>query len=253
MNSAISGDWVEHGEAKVRGLVDPQPYEMRFLREDELEATYQLHRLVVSGVQHPHMFRPDTMSFMAQHIERRGRTVGTFCNGRLAGYAAISFPDDDPDNLGRDLPLPKAEIAHVANYDGSAVHPDFRGNRLQIRMTDIRHRYALAHDRYHILGTVSPFNPVSLSNFLGFGCRVKNFKIKYTGMQRFIIHRDLRDSVAPILNPATVVDVPLGQMERHRALLGRGFQGFRVVPGANEPHLRYARPEASGALSASAG
>jgi len=241
-------DLIEHGHAKVRGLADPQAYEMRFLRNGELEEAYRLHRLVVRGVEHPHMFRADSKSFMAQHIERRGRTVGTFCNGRMAGYAAISFPDGDPDNLGRDLPLPAAEIAHVADYDGSAVHPDFRGNRLQILMTDLRHRYALAHDRYHILGTVSPLNPVSLSNFLGFGCRVKNFKIKYADMQRFIIHRDLRETEPPPLNLATVVDVPLRRIEHHKELLQQGFQGFRVVPGAGEAHLRYARPQASGAI-----
>lgn len=240
--------WIERGHAKVRGISDPQSYEMRFLRNDELEEAYRLHRLVVSAVEHPHMFRADSKSFMAEHIERRGRTVGTFCNGRLAGYAAISFPDSDPDNLGRDLPLPQAEIAHVADYEGSAVHPDFRGNRLQILMTDLRHRYALAHDRYHILGTVSPLNSVSLSNFLGFGCRVKNFKIKYTDMQRFIIHRDLRETEPLPLNLERVVDVPLSRIEHHKELLQQGFQGFRVVPGAVEAHLRYARPQASGAL-----
>lgn len=250
MRAETTRDWVEHGQAKVRGLTDLQPYEMRFLREEELDEAFRLHQFVVSGMKHPHMFRADSKTFMAQHIESRGRTVGTFCDGRLAGYAAISFPDGDPDNLGRDLPLPEAEIAHVADYDGSAVHPDFRGNRLQLRMTDMRHRYALAHDRYHILGTVSPLNTVSLSNFLGFGCRVKNFMIKYNDMQRFIIHRDLRDAVAPPLDSATFVDVPLSDIKRHRALLRQGFQGFRVVPGADEAHLRYARLQASGALSA---
>ena len=250
MSAEKSDVWIEHGYAAVRGLRDPQPCEMRFLCEDELDEVYKLHRLVIGGMKHPHMFRADSKSFMAQHLEHRGRTVGTFCDGRLAGYAAFSFPDSDPDNLGRDLPLPEAEIAHVADYEGSAVHPDFRGNRLQIKMTDLRHRYALAHDRYHILGTVSPLNPVSLSNFLSFGCRVKNFKIKYGGMQRFVIHRDLRDAVAPIFNPTTLVDVPLSRIERHIALLRQGLQGFRVVPGADEAHLRYGRPEASGALSA---
>lgn len=241
----MAENWVEFGQATVRGLVEPEPYEMRFVREDELDEVYQLHRLVVDGLKHPHIFRPDSREFMAQHIERRGRTVGTFCGGRLAAYAAISFPDGDPDNLGRDLPLPDAELTHLADYDGSAVHPDFRGNRLQQRMTHIRHRYALAHDRYHILGTVSPLNPVSLSNFIGLGCRVKNLKTKYDGMQRFIIHLDLRDPTGAKLDQNTVVDVPLSQIDRHEVLLKQGFQGFRVVPGVVEAHLRYARPEAA--------
>jgi len=241
----MTKNWVEFGQASVRGHSEPEPYEMRFVRETELDQIYRLHRFVVDGLQHPHIFRADSRDFMAQHIERRGRTVGTFCCGRLAAYAAISFPDGDPDNLGRDLPLPEAELTHLADYDGSAVHPDFRGNRFQQRMTHIRHRYALAHDRYHILGTVSPLNPVSLSNFIGLGCRVKNLKTKYDGMQRFIIHLDLRDPAGPDLDMNTVVDVPLSQIDRHETLLKQGFQGFRVVPGVEEAHLRYARLEAA--------
>jgi hypothetical protein len=253
MREGFDENWVEYGQAVVQGRTQPQPYEMRFLREDELDEAYRLHQIVVSGVAHPHMFRADSRDFMAQQIARRGRTVGTFCDGRLAGYAAISFPDGDPDNLGRDLPLPDAELDHLADYDGSAVHPDFRGNRLQKRMTFIRHKYALAHDRYHILGTVSPLNPVSLSNFLGLGCRVKNLKTKYAGMLRFIIHLDLREGGQPALDGASAVDVPLSETARHHALLGEGFHGFRVVPGAAEAHLRYARPQVvAGQLSASA-
>ncbi len=146
---------------------------------------------------------------------------------------------------------PDVAADHVGSgFGGSAVHPDFRGNWLQLRMTDMRHRYALAHDRYQILGTVSPLNPVSLSNFLGFGCRVKKFVIKYNDMQRFIIHRDLRDEIAPEFDPATLADIPLGDIERHKALLRQGFHGYRVVPGVDEAHLRYGRPQASGALSA---
>lgn len=250
MRAEATHNWIERGQAKVRGLSDTQPYEMRFLEESELDEAYELHQFVVSGMKHPHMFRADSKTFMAQHIECRGRTVGTFCDGRLAGYAAISFPDGDPDNLGRDLPLPEAEIAHVADYEGSAVHPDFRGNRLQLKMTDMRHRYALAHDRYHILGTVSPLNPVSLSNFLGFGCRVKNFMIKYDDMQRFIIHRDLRDEVSTEFDPTSLVDVPLSDRQRHKFLLRQGLHGYRVVPGVDEAHLRYGRPTVSRALSA---
>lgn len=248
-------DYVDHGLAHVRGLAEPQPYEMRFLCEDEVEQIYELHRLVVSKVEHPHMFRPDDRAFIAQQIERRGRTVGTFCLGRLVAYAAISFPDGDPDNLGRDLPLPEPEWGCVANYDGSAVHPDFRGNRLQNKMTAIRHRWALAHGRHHILGTVSPLNPVSLANFVGLGCRVKNLKTKYGTMQRFIIHLDLRDPDAPILDPHTALDLPLDRIEAHKALLRQGFQGFRVIAGADEALLRYAQPDVAAAarpLTASA-
>ena len=232
-------EWIEHGVARVAGHTVLRAYVMRFVRPNELDALYKLHQLVVSRVHHPHAFRPDSRSFMEQQIERRGRTVAVFCYGEIVAYAAISFPDDDPSNLGRDLPLGEAELSHVADYDGSAVHPDYRGNQLQQLMTHMRHRYALLRDRYHILGTVSPFNPVSLHNFLGLGCRVRNIKQKYGGMVRLIIHRDLREAAPPPLDPRTVIDVPLSNLDRHRRLLLRGLEGSCVVWEGKEAALRY--------------
>ncbi|MFO1113117.1 MAG: hypothetical protein U1E35_04355 [Rhodospirillales bacterium] len=237
----LSEEWIEHGIARVAGHTELRAYVMRFVRPEELDELHQLHQLVASRVHHPHAFRLDSRSFMEQQIERRGRTVAVFCQGKIVAYAAISFPDDDPDNLGRDLPLPEAELAHVADYDGSAVHSDFRGNRLQQLMTHMRHRYALLHDRYHILGTVSPFNPVSLQNFLDLGCRVRNIKQKYGGMARLIIHRDLREALPSPLEPHSIVDVPLAEVEQHRSVLLQGLEGERVVWQGKEAALRYGR------------
>ena len=237
-------EWIEHGIARVAGHAELRPYVMRFVRPNELDDLYQLHQLVVLRVHHPHAFRPDSRSFMEMQIERRGRTVAVFCDDEIVAYAALSFPNNDPDNLGHDLPLPETELGHVADYDGSAVHPDYRGNQLQQLMTHMRHRYALLHGRYHILGTVSPFNPVSLQNFLDLGCRVRNIKQKYGGMVRLIIHRDLREVSPPPLDPQTMIDVPLGKVDRHRSLLLQGLEGSRVVWEGKEAALRYglARP-----------
>jgi len=238
-------EWIEQGWARVRGHAEARSYVMRFVQEAELDDLYALHVYVTSQVHHPHAFRPDERNFMEQQIERRGRTVGVFGAGGIVAYAAISFPDGDRDNLGRDLPLPSSELSRVADYDGSAVHPDWRGNRLQQRMTDVRHRWALRHGRYHILGTVSPFNPVSMQNFLALGCRVRNLKRKYGGMLRFIIHRDLRDAEPASLDPRSLVDVPLADMDRHDAMLRRGYEGFEVAFSSNSAALRYGLRAAS--------
>jgi ribosomal protein S18 acetylase RimI-like enzyme len=213
------------------------PYVMRALDADELDAAFALHREVLQGLPAPHLFRADSRDFMARHIDERGRTIGTFADGRLVGYAVISFPDDEPDNLGRDVPLPAEEMPHVADYDGSAVHPDFRGNGLQLRMSELRHRIALARGRHHILGTVSPDNPASLGNFLRFGFQVRNLRNKYGGALRLIIHRDLRRPQLEV--PGTVAEVPLTDTEVIGALLRQGHIGTRVVAG-DPPRLAMA-------------
>ena len=237
-----SDNRLDHGMVRVRGGTELRPYEMRFVRPSELDALFSLHQAIVARLDHPHVFRPDSKAFMAKHIDERGRTVGTFVDRQMVAYAAISFPDDDPDNLGRDLPLPPEEYRHVADYDGSAVHPDFRGNKLQLRMTDMRHRYALVHDRYHILGTVSPYNAFSLANFLALGCRVKNIKRKYGDMIRLIIHCDLHEAASPPFEPGSFREMDLVEIDAIARLLAQGFHGFRVAFNNGRPSLCLGRP-----------
>lgn len=244
-------DWVEHGMLRVDGSSSLLPFEMRFVRRNELDALFQMHHVILKYLAHPHQFRPDSREFMAKHIDVRGRTVGVFVDNELVAYAAISFPDGDSDNLGRDLPLPPEEFAHIADYDGSAVHPRFRGNGLQKKMTVMRHRYALAHDRYHILGTVSPLNAFSLSNFLNIGCLVKNIKTKYGGMTRLIIHMDLRDKQPTAFVDDSLCDVELIDVEQITALLRNKFQGFRVVINNDHPRLYMGIPLSGAAGAAS--
>jgi GNAT superfamily N-acetyltransferase len=217
-------------------------YEVAWMNESHLDQLHALHTLVVSKVAHPHMFRADTRSFMSQHIDARGRTVGILCEGELVAYAAVSFPDDDPDNLGRDLPLPESELRRVADYDGSAVHPAFRGNGLQRLLSGIRNEYALAHDRYHILGTVSPLNPVSLHNFLELGFEVRGLKAKYEGALRYIIHRDLRVAVTAPAHGQGDVEVPMQDIAWQEALLTAGYRGLAVQFDRPEPCLRFGSP-----------
>lgn len=238
----MDDEWIEYGSLRTTDRALPHPFEMRFVRHEELDALYRLHQAVVASLDHPHLFRPDSRAFMSRHIEARGRTVGVFVDRDLVAYAVISLPNDDPDNLGRDLPLPPEEFAHVADYDGSAVHPAWRGSGLQRRMTEIRHRYALAKDRYHILGTVSPYNAYSLANFLAIGCRVKNVKEKYDGMLRLIIHRDLREDQPATFDPGSLCDVPLDDVGQITRMLREGFQGYRVVSDNERPRLRMGLP-----------
>jgi hypothetical protein len=236
--------WVETGWLVRRDDGERRlPFQMRFLAERELEQVFHLHRHIVDHLPSARLFRADSRDFMAMHIRLRGRTVGVFCEDELVAYAVISFPhESDGDNLGRDLPLPESELRHVADYDGSAVHPAFRGNALQRKMTDMRHRWALLHERFHILGTVSPENPVSLHNFLTLGSRIKNLKSKYGGLLRYIIHHDLRETEPLPFEPVSVIEVPMADIELQRLLLAKGHWGYRVVFQPRAPRLCYGLP-----------
>lgn len=240
--------WVWHGRLPKAGGRDGRrgpalDVTMRFLDEPDLDELYRLHRTVVDALPDPDLFRADSLDFMGSLIRDRGRICGIFHDGRMAAYGAVSFPlPEDDDNLGRDLPLADEEMTQVAQYDGSAVHPEFRGYKLQHLTGAVRNAYALRAGHRHMFGTISPRNPYSLNNFLALGLTVRALKVKhgaYGGALRWLVHRDLCcDGLA--VDPASMTGIPFPDIAAQTALLEQGYWGVGLIPGT-PPRLVMAR------------
>ncbi|NIZ03760.1 GNAT family N-acetyltransferase [Thalassospira lucentensis] len=203
---------------------------LRFLSHDDLAELVDLHRKVVENLPDREIFRADRPDFIADHISRRGATVGSFVGNQLIGYAIVSFPHKDADNLSRFTELSAQSALRVAHFDGAAVHPNFRGSSLHQTMNRIRGHYALLAGYHHLMGTVSPLNPYSLGNHLRTGFRVKAHAICYGDMRRYIIHRD----GIPTTNHRVVdgsdrvVKCPVDDFETVNRYLDQGLVGFDV-------------------------
>ena len=218
---------------------------LRFLAYDDLSDIVQLHQAVVRNLPHRHIFRSDQPDFLADHIERRGATVGAFSEGRLLGYAVVSFPYKDPDNLARFTDLSADEALRVAHFDGAAVHPDFRGNHLHQTMNQIRGHYALLAGYHHLMGTVSPLNPYSLGNHLGAGFQVIGKAVCYGDMQRYIIHRKGHPtSRQRLCNPETqeIKSCPVDAFSEVGEHLEKGYVGFAVQRTSEGKYLLQMAP-----------
>ncbi|WP_297018938.1 GNAT family N-acetyltransferase [Thalassospira sp.] len=213
---------------------------LRFLETADLNDLVELHQAVVANLPDRHIFRSDQPDFLADHIERRGATVGAFKEGRLIGYAVVSFPYQDPDNLARFTDLPADEALRVAHFDGAAVHPDFRGNHLHQTMNQIRGHYALLAGYHHLMGTVSPLNPYSLGNHLGAGFQVIGHAVCYGDMQRYIIHRKGHPtSLQRPRNPEDkeLISCPVDAFFEVSEHLAHGYIGFAVQRTSSGKYL----------------
>ena len=157
-------------------------------QSDDLDKLVALHHKIIAALPAKQIFRSDDLSFMEANLHRRGRTVGAFLRGKLIGYAVISFPKGDTDNLGELAPINESDIIRVAHYDGAAVDPDYRGNNLHRFMNTIRGDYAIAAGYYHLMGTVSPLNPYSLGNHLLAGFELVDFATKYDVISFLLIN-----------------------------------------------------------------
>lgn len=164
---------------------------LKFLTENDLDRLFETHLEIVQTLPHPHLLRPDTKEFMAAHITQRGRTLGAFAGDRLVGYSVLSFPMRDADNLGSSAGLSADEQLRVAHFDGSGIIKQYRGRHIHRFMNEIRTRYAACTGYTHLMATCSPMNFYSLKSLMAAGFQVIDFIVKYGGMDRLVVYRNL--------------------------------------------------------------
>lgn len=133
----------------------------------------------------------DNYEFYKYHLNKGGKILGCYVNDRLIAYGALIFPGFDNENLGYDLKLEKEELLKVAHLDSVAVHPDYRGNKLQYQLICLLEKIAIEKGYRHLYSTVSPTNKYSINNLLKLGLEIKIEKEKYDGKIRLILYKSL--------------------------------------------------------------
>ena len=110
---------------------------------------------------------------------------------RIAGAFHIIHPGLHPDNYGYELSFTEAELLRVIHMDSAAVHPDYRGRKLQQKLMaiieeDLKKRFPGAI----LLTTVHPENLYSLYNVQSMGYTPVLRLAKY-GSERYILRKDI--------------------------------------------------------------
>ena len=110
---------------------------------------------------------------------------------RIAGAFHIIYPGLHQDNYGYELDFSKEELLKVIHMDSAAVHPDYRGHKLQHRLMHlIEEELKIRFPGSILLTTVHPENLYSLYNVQALGYTVAKRLAKY-GSERYILRKDM--------------------------------------------------------------
>lgn len=224
-----------HSELSSRASLEistPQHCEptLRLLAPADIDLIIALERITIKALDNKALYHPGAREFFEESLSGNGVVIGCFAEERLIGFRSIWFPKSSPENLGHDIGITnQLHLNAVAHLERSCVHPKYRGNRLQIRMTQLAIRTVINRDYNFLLSTVAPMNYASMAD--KFAADMVIFKImkKYNGLDRYIFFKNLK---RPILE---------NEVDAH---------GQEVLDGRdiNEHYAALAKPNMIGAL-----
>lgn len=205
-------------------------YEMKLLREDQLDKLMELQQKVYDEIDDEEVFQLTTKEEFKVRAQEQGRILGVFVEDRLAAFLALYFPGkEDAENLGRDVGLTGEALDKVAYFESLAVDSDFRGNHLQQKMQQEAYDLAAEMGYTHLMATVSHKNYYSLKNMMAFRFKVAALKEKYGGKLRYITHRNIRSESVVDLDQKQII--PNTEVSRQQELLQLNYLGYQVHSG----------------------
>jgi len=199
---------------------------MRLLEDEHLPSVINLQEKVVSSLKDRGIFHPNSIDFLQFCVKKYGRMIGIFVKHELIAYCVIYFPGNSQDNLGADLSFSKTMLHKVAHLEMIAVHPDYRGNSLALKMSQQALVIMKMLKYQHACVTVSPDNFYSLNVVFKSGFLIKALNIKYGDKLRYILHKNLLQEQDFHLK--NTVGMPNTNTETQKQLLAQGFIGYKL-------------------------
>jgi hypothetical protein len=220
-------------------------FEMKFLQAGSLPDLISLQHFIAANLPCPEIFMLHDDIYFLEIFRLERSVIGVITEDGLIAYSLIRIPGLADDNLGKDLNLPEAEMIKVAHLQAAAVHPAYRGNGLQRKLTFAHLRVIEELGYEHVCCTVSPKNPISLANILSCGLVIDGLRPKMHGWWRYILHKNiLRPNFSDMEGQEDEVEsrdleesgvcrneikIKISDIEGQLDLLKRGFKGFKIA------------------------
>jgi ribosomal protein S18 acetylase RimI-like enzyme len=202
-------------------------YRMVLLNHEHTQQILDLEHSVLDNLKDRDLCLERPLNIVQEALNDKGLVAGVFVGERLIGVRMLYFAGKSEYNLGRFAGLKDNELDQVVNMEFSAVHPDFRGNSLQRRMSekvlDIARKSKNFH---HICSMVSPKNFPSISEKFALNLYIANLTLVYGGHWRYIFHQNTAD--ASSIRPDTVIEVLNTDYKKQVEIIEQGYYGFRM-------------------------
>ena len=206
-------------------------YQIKFLNKNHLNQVLCLQDLIVKNLPDPTIYYVEPDQFFSNQLNTGKSSIGFFYGDQLVAYNMASFPSIDEENLGIDIGLKKEETLQVVQLGPGAVHPDHRKRGLLSKIAK-EHPIIIKKMGYrHVCFTAAPTNYPTIKAFTDNGFLIKQLKLKFNNLFRYIFYLDLKEEC--FKHPQYSVRIPSTDIESQKFIFSLGFYGYSVLKNDN--------------------
>lgn len=147
---------------------------------------------ITEGLEDKQLYAPSDKDEFLKCIESKGKVIGILDdNEDIIAIGVYIKKGYDKENYGYDLELKEEDLLKVSQIESTLVKDNFRGNRLQKIICEKLEEIAKEEKMKFITATASPYNKYSVNNFMNLGYEIKKDKLKYGGLRRYVLAKEL--------------------------------------------------------------
>lgn len=169
-------------------------FEIKEANTEDISLINRIIQNVWQQMPYKDWFAPDDEQILQNLLQYNNGTIWKAVvdnTNIIAGFLIVTYPGLDSENLGYDISLSKDKLSQVAHMDTIVVLPDYRGHRLQQKLTTYAESILKEKGFKYLMCTIHPNNVYSLNNMQKCGYKVILEKLKYGGLPRCILLKEI--------------------------------------------------------------
>lgn len=162
--------------------------ELKELTISYLNKIMELQKIIIDGLENKELYADTEREEFEEYIKKNGKILGCVTeDDELIAMGVYAKKGYDKSNYGYDIGLDNEELLKVGQIESTVVKEEYRGNKLQKIICEELEKIAVKEDTKILCATASPYNEFSVNTFKSLGYEIKQDKLKYGGLRRYVL------------------------------------------------------------------
>ena len=162
--------------------------ELKELSISYLDKIMQLQKIIIDGLENKELYADTEREEFEEYIKKNGKILGCVTeDDELIAMGVYAKKGYDKSNYGYDIGLENEELLKIGQIESTVVKEEYRGNKLQKIICEELEKIAVKEDTKILCATASPYNEFSVNTFKSLGYEIKQDKLKYGGLRRYVL------------------------------------------------------------------